>query len=271
MPLKGQRIGCLGGGAMGEALLTGLIEAGLVSPADVFVTDVRPDRLVCLTEKLGVSTANDNARVVSAVDIVILAVKPQAIAGLLTEISPALTVEKIVISIAAGIKTELIQSILDRPVPVVRVMPNTPCLVGAGASAVSAGKYALKEHMDKALAVFGASGRAVPVPEALLDAVTGLSGSGPAFMYLVLEGLVDGAVRMGLPRDVALTLCAQTMFGAAKMVLETGDHPARLKDMVTTPGGTTIAGIAALEEGGVRGHMMKAVGAATMRARELSG
>jgi len=271
VPLKGQKIGCLGGGAMGEALLTGMIQAGLVKPADVFATDVRAERLECLAERLGVNTAHNNTRVVSEVDIVILAVKPQVVSALLAEIAPALTAEKTVISIAAGIKTELIQSFLDRPVPVVRVMSNTPCLVGAGASAVSAGKYAQKEHLDKALAVFGSSGRAVAVPEEFLDAVTGLSGSGPAYMYLVLEGLADGAVRMGLPRDVALILGAQTMFGAAKMVLETGDHPARLKDMVTTPGGTTIAGLAALEEGGVRGHLMKAVVAATGRARELSG
>jgi len=256
---------------MGEALLTGIVRAGLVLPRDIYVADVRRERLEYLAEKLGVNPAAGGASVAEAVDVIILAVKPQVVEAVMREIAPALTPEKTVISIAAGITADDIESFAGRPVPVVRVMPNTPCLVGAGASAVSAGRHAGAEHVEMALAIFGSAGRAVAVPESLLNAVTGLSGSGPAYMYLVLEGLVDGAVRQGLPRDVALVLCAQTMLGAARMVLETGEHPARLKDMVTTPGGTTIAGLAALEAGAVRGHLMKAVEAAVRRARELSG
>lgn len=271
MVLHGLKIGCLGGGAMGEALLTGVIEAGLVSPRDVFVTDVRNERTGYLKEKLGVNAAADNRRAASGADILILAVKPQVVASLLEEIAPDLVPEKSVISIAAGINTGFIEKFFDLPVPVVRVMPNTPCLVGAGASAVSPGKHAQKAHLDQAMAIFSAAGRAEVVPEQLLDVVTGLSGSGPAYMYLILEGLVDGAVRLGLPRSTALLLCAQTMLGAARMVLETGQHPAMLKDMVTTPGGTTIAGLFALEEGGMRGLLMEAVEAATRRSQELSG
>lgn len=271
MALQGLKIGCLGGGAMGEALLTGIIQAGLVPPCDVFVTDVRNERLGYLKEKLGINAVADNRQAAFAADMVILAVKPQAVAALLKEIAPVLVPEKTVVSIAAGVKTDFIQTFFDLPVPVVRVMPNTPCLVGAGASAVSPGKYAQKVHLDQALAIFSAAGRAEVVPESLLDVVTGLSGSGPAYMYLILEGLVDGAVRLGLPRGTALTLCAQTMLGAARMVLETGQHPAVLKDMVTTPGGTTMAGLFALEEEGMRGLLMEAVEAATRRSQELSG
>ncbi|OPX84679.1 MAG: Pyrroline-5-carboxylate reductase [Pelotomaculum sp. PtaB.Bin104] len=270
-PLKGQVIGCLGGGAMGEALVAGLLREGLVKPAALYVSDINPDRLEYLRNKLGVNVTAANIDVVKAADIVILAVKPQVLFPLLEEISPTARVEQTFISIVAGATIEQIQSCFKDRVSVVRVMPNTPCLVGAGACAVSAGKYAGDENMEKALAILAAVGKVLPVPEAMLDVVTGLSGSGPAYMYLLLEGFVDGAVRLGLPRDTARILIAQTMAGAAKMVLETGEHPGKLKDMVTTPGGTTIAGLFALEEGGARALMMKAVAAATARSREMSG
>lgn len=270
MPLKGQKIGFLGGGAMGEALISGLLRAGLATPAAIYISDVKTARLEYLAQKFGVNTTGKNTEVAGKSDIVVLAVKPQVMGPLLLDIAPSARPDQIFISIAAGINTGYIESYLKGPVPVIRVMPNTPCLVGEGASAVSAGKHAGSECVDKALAIFAAAGKAVEVPEALLDIVTGLSGSGPAYMYLILEGLIDGAVKLGLPRDLARVLIAQTMLGAAKMVLETGDHPAELKDQVTTPGGTTMAGLGALEEGGLRSVLMKAVEAAARRSKELS-
>lgn len=270
MPLKGRKIGFLGGGAMGEALLTGLIRTGL-APSVLYVGDISAPRLAYLKQKLGVNTTTDNISMVKEVDIVILAVKPQLAAGVLKNIAVAVRPGQTFISIAAGITTGLIESYLEGHIPVVRVMPNTPCLVGEGASAVSAGKYAGEESIARALAVFAAAGKAVEVPESLLDCVTGLSGSGPAYMYMILEGFIDGAVRLGLPRQVARELIAQTMLGSARMVLESDEHPGKLKDMVTTPGGTTIAGLFALEEGALRSLLMKAVAAATQRSRELSG
>lgn len=256
---------------MGEAILTGLLRRGLVTPGKLFVSDVSPGRLSFFARQLGIQTTGDNDFLGRTVDILILAVKPQVIEPVLNEISAALRPAQLVISIVAGISTKFIELHLQENVPVVRVMPNTPCLVAAGASAISLGKHAGPEHRDEAVAIFDALGKTVVVPEMLLDCVTGLSGSGPAYMYVILEALIDGAVRMGLPRDVATVLGAQTMFGAAKMVLETGRHPGQLKDMVTTPGGTTMAGLFALEEGGLRVSLMNAVAAATRRAGELSG
>lgn len=270
MPLKGQVIGILGGGAMGEALVSGLLRTGLVAASEVYISDINEQRLELLRQKLGVNTA-DNRAVVSAADIVIIAVKPHVAASVLKEIAALARPDQIFISIAAGVTISQVESCLEGPVPVIRVMPNTPCLVGEGASAVSAGRYAGAKSMEAALAIFNAVGTAVEVPEPLLDCVTGLSGSGPAYMYVILESLIDGAVRLGLPGDIAGKLAAQTMLGAAKMVLETTEHPAKLKNMVTTPGGTTAAGLFALEEGALRSVLMKAVAEATRRSREMSG
>lgn len=270
MSLNGQKIGFLGGGAMGEALISGLLRARLVKPSAIYVSDVKAARLEHLKQKFEVNTTAENTEVVRKADIVILAVKPQVMAPLLKEIAPLARPEHTFISIAAGISISYIESYLEGPIPVVRVMPNTPCLVGEGASAVSAGKYATRENIEKALAIFAAVGKAVEVPESLFDCVTGLSGSGPAYMYVILEGFIDGAVNLGLPRDLARVLITQTMLGAAKMVLETGEHPGKLKDNVTTPGGTTIAGLFALEEGALRSLLMKAVSAASRRSKELS-
>jgi len=269
VPLKGQKIGFLGGGAMGEALIAGLLRAGLVEPSGIFVSDADPGRLEYLQKSSGVNISADNGCVAKKADIVILAVKPQVVPPVLKEIAPLAKPEQIFVSIAAGVTTGMIEAALNRPCPVIRVMPNTPCLVGEGASAVSAGMHAGREHVRKVMAIFSAAGRAVEVQESLMDCVTGLSGSGPAYMYLILEGLIDGAVRLGLPRDTAGVLITQTMLGAAKMVLETGEHPGKLKDAVTTPGGTTIAGLYALEEGALRAHLMRAVEAATKRSKEL--
>lgn len=271
MPLKGRKIGCLGGGAMGEAIVAGLLREGLVDAANVIVSDVDRSRLDYLNKKLGISTSVDNTAVVTAADVVIMAVKPHVMVSLLKEVAPAARREQTFISIAAGITIEQLQYYFDQSVPVIRAIPNTPCLVGEGATALSAGKHANESNIEIARAVFAAVGKVVEVPEAFLDAVTGLSGSGPAYMYIIIEALTDGAVRLGLPRETARMLAAQTMLGAAKMVLDTGEHPSKLKDMVTTPGGTTMAGLFALEDGGVRALMMQAVAAATRRSRELSG
>ena len=271
MPLKGKKIGVIGGGAMGEALAGGLIRTGLVEPALVYISDVSAERREQLQEKIGVNTSADNCAVVKQADIIIIAVKPHVAPPVWQEIAAVAGPRQVFISIAAGVTISRIESYLSGPIPVVRVMPNTPALVGEGASAVSPGSYAGKESIEAAMAIFNALGRAVQVPESLLDCVTGLSGSGPAYMYLILESLMDGAVRLGLPHNTARELAAQTMLGAAKMILETTDHPAKLKNMVTTPGGTTAAGLFALEEGALRPVLMKAVAEAARRSREMSG
>lgn len=270
MPLKDLKTGFLGGGAMAEALISGLLSVGIVKPPDIFASDINANRLDYLEQKFGITRADNNTEVVNKADIVILSVKPIVVPLLLKEIAPAARTEQTFISIAAGITIEVIESSLNGPYPVVRVMPNTPCLLGEGASAVSAGKYAGREAVNRALAIFSAVGKAVEVQEPLLDCVTGLSGSGPAYMFLILEGFIDGAVRLGLQRDTARLLIAQTMLGASKMVLETGEHPGKLKDTVATPGGTTIAGLYTLEQGGIRACLMRAVEEAARRSSELS-
>jgi len=242
----------------------------LALPEELYVSDVESCRLNYLQDKLGVNPVVSNEVLVDATGIVILAVKPQVIPDVLREIAFFPSEAKTIISIAAGITTSFIESFFAKPVAVVRVMPNTPCLVGEGISAICPGKYAGQEDMKRAWAIFSSVGKVVVVKENLFDAVTGLSGSGPAYMYMILEALTDGGVLMGLPREVARVLSAQTMLGAARMVLETGEHPAKLKDMVTTPGGTTIAGLFALEEGELRATLMEAVEAATEKARDLS-
>ncbi|WP_307402714.1 pyrroline-5-carboxylate reductase [Desulfofundulus luciae] len=269
LPLTGLAIGCLGGGAMAQALLTGLIKSG-IQAQNLYVSDTRRERLELLHRELGVHTREDNKDLIKETDVVILAVKPQVVEEVLKETGALFQPHQTLISIAAGITTQFIESFLAQPVPVVRVMPNTPCLLGAGASALCLGTYAVARDRERAMAIFSGVGRAVEVPEGLMDAVTGLSGSGPAYMYVILEALADAGVRVGLPRDVALLLSAQTMLGAARMVLETGEHPGRLKNMVTTPGGTAIAGVYALEEGGLRVTLMRAVEEATRRSREMS-
>lgn len=269
MPLTGLKIGSLGGGAMGEALLTGLMKSGF-PPANLYASDVEQKRLAYLQQKLGINAVQNNCRLVEAVDIVVLAVKPQIVGQVLSETGGFFRSGQTLISIAAGVPIKYIEGFLKHPVGVVRVMPNTPCLVGAGASALCAGTHAREEDLSRARAIFSAVGRVVEVPERLMDAVTGLSGSGPAYMFMILDALVDAGLRVGLPRETAFLLSAQTMLGAAKMALESGEHPARLKNLVTTPAGTTIEGIFALEEGGLRCTLMKAVSAATRRSSEIS-
>lgn len=270
MTLEGRKIGFLGGGAMGEALLTGLTARGVVPAQNLFVSDVRRERVVHLADRLGVNPFGDNVALVREVDIVVLAVKPLVLKDVLVEIAPALRTDQMVVSIAAGVPTSYIEALLPDFIPVVRVMPNTPCLVGEGASAVAPGSRAGREHVEQAMAMFSAVGRVVQVSEDMMDAVTGLSGSGPAYVYLIAEALSDAGVNLGLPRDVSLLLAVQTILGAARMILETGEHPARLKDMVTTPGWTTVKGLIELEKGGLRHVLIRAVSAAAERSRELA-
>ncbi|MTI85122.1 MAG: pyrroline-5-carboxylate reductase [Firmicutes bacterium] len=270
MPIT-EKIGFLGGGAMAEALLAGIINSGLLPPGKLYVSDLQPERLAHLKNKLGINIVKGNTELVQQVDIVVLAVKPFVLSDILEDVGESVTSEQLVISIAAGISTPYIEKYLKQGVPVIRVMPNTPCLLGEGALAVAGGKNSLPEHHEKVEEICSSVGTVVLVKENLMDAVTGVSGSGPAYMYLVAEAMADAGVRMGLPRDIALKLGAKTMLGAAKMILETGEHPARLKDMVTTPGGTTIEGLFALEDAGVRAAFARAVEAACNRSGELSG
>jgi pyrroline-5-carboxylate reductase len=269
MTIKGRTVGFLGAGNMGEALIKGLLAAKLVPADAIFATDVRPERLKELDRQYGIQVASDNAELVRRADIVILAVKPQIMDAVATEIAPVVTRRKLLISIAAGVATEKIRARLPRDSRLIRVMPNTPALVLEGATAIAKADGLEPGDLDIAREIFGAVGRVVVLGEEMIDAVTGLSGSGPAYVAIVIESLADGGVRMGLDRATAMTLATQTVLGAAKLLLETGLHPGALKDMVSSPGGTTIAGIAALEEGGLRTTFIKAVERATQRSREL--
>lgn len=264
-----RKIAFLGGGAMAEALIRGIINAGLAGPETLAVSEISDFRRRHLSTTLGIQVFSSNAEAVAFGDILVLAVKPNVIPTVLDEIGRAVRADQLVISIAAGVTLEKIEAKLAQPVPVIRVMPNTPALVGEGASALCRGMDAEPEHMDTARRIFGAVGLAVEVPESLMDAVTGLSGSGPAYAFMAIEALADGGVRAGLPRAIAIDLAAQTLLGAAKMVRETGKHPGELKDMVTSPGGTTIAGVAALEKAGMRSAFIEAVAASSLRAKEL--
>ncbi len=269
MSVKGKKVGFLGAGNMGEAMIRGLLKAGIVPAEDIFVTDVRLDRLQQLGKLYGIHTLSDNSLLVKRVDVVILAVKPQIIHPVLKEVAPAVTPKKLVISVAAGVPTAALRADLPRGVRLIRVMPNTPALVLEGMTAVAKADGLQKGDLETAEEIFGAVGKVVVLEEEALDAVTGLSGSGPAYVALMIEALTDGGVKVGLDRLTAMTLAAQTVLGSAKLLIETGAHPGQLKDMVTSPGGTAIAGIAALEEGGVRRTLISAVERATLRSREL--
>jgi pyrroline-5-carboxylate reductase len=262
-------IGFLGAGQMASALASGWLKAGLVDPSRSLAADPVPIARTKFLEVTGVQAIDSNRKVVESCDVLVLAVKPQVMAAVLAEIKPQLAPRHLVISIAAGVTLASLRDASPGGTRIVRVMPNTPCLVGASATGYAAGPAATPDDTALVGKLFGVVGKAFVVPEHLLDAVTGLSGSGPAFVYLMIEALADGGVRMGLPRGVAQALAAQTVFGSAKMVLETGQHPAALKDAVASPGGTTIAGLHALERAGLRGALMDAVEAATRRSQEL--
>jgi len=268
MTIKGKKIGFLGGGNMGEALIRGIVKTGIVPPQELFVTDVRLDRLEELSRMYGLHTLSDNALLVRRVDVVILAVKPQILKAVLQEIAPA-TPGKLLVSIAAGVSTTEIRRHLPAGTRLIRCMPNTPALVLEGATALARGRDLAPGDLETAQAIFEAVGRVVVLEEEHMDAVTGLSGSGPAYIALVVEALADGGVKVGLDRQTAMTLATQTVLGSARLLLETGAHPGQLKDMVTSPGGTSIAGIHTLEAGGLRRTLIDAVERATLRSREL--
>jgi pyrroline-5-carboxylate reductase len=259
----------LGAGNMASAMLRGLVAQHICEPSRIYATDVRPESLQGLVSTLGIQGAASNRDACAAADVIVLAVKPQVLESVVTEVADVLSDHKLVVSIVAGVPIARIQRWLGGRGRVIRTMPNTPAMVGAGATAMSAGPGVTEADMDIARRLFEATGTVVRVEERLLDAVTGLSGSGPAFAFVAIEALSDAGVRAGLARDVATRLAAQTLLGAAKMVLETGEHPARLKDMVTSPAGTTIAGVAALDAHGFRHALHAAVEAATARSKEL--
>jgi len=263
------RIGFIGAGQMATALARGWLAAGLVTPDRLAASDPVAAARQRFQAETGVVASVENAPVVAAGDLLLLAVKPQTMTAVLDELRGLLQPRHLVVSIAAGVTLRQLREGLGDGCRLVRVMPNTPCLVGASAAGYSPAETATPEDValvDRLLNVVGTAKR---LPETLLDAVTGLSGSGPAFVAVIVEALADGGVRMGLPRDVALSLAAQTVLGSARMILEANLHPAQLKDMVASPGGTTIAGLHALERGGLRAALMDAVEAATKRATEL--
>ena len=266
---KGSTIGFLGAGNMAGALVKGLLAAKVVSASGILVSDVSADRLSCFHQTHGVRIATDNHALVRESDILVLAVKPQVMGNVLEAVGGEVRSEQLVISVAAGVPTSVIESQLPKGARVIRSMPNAPATVLAGATAIARGSHATDRDLEVARAMFAAVGCVVSLDESLLDAATGLSGSGPAYVMLMIEALADGGVKVGLPRATALLLAAQTVLGSAKLLLDTGEHPGRLKDMVTSPGGTSIAGLAALESGGLRSALINAVEAATLRAHAL--
>lgn len=263
------RLAVIGAGKMGETLIASLIGSGAIVPESVIATAKRRERLDVIAERFGVATTRDNRAAAADADVVLLCVKPQVGSAVLEEIRSVLDRDKTLLSIIAGLTTVAIERHVDEGVPVVRAMPNTPSRVGCGMTAVCGGRWAEDRHLELGRALFARVGRSLVLEEKYFDAVTGLSASGPAFIYIVIEALAEGGVKVGLPRDVATELAAQTCFGAAQMVLETGHHPALLKDEVTTPAGCTMDGILKLEEGGLRVTLIKAVVEARRRAQEL--
>jgi pyrroline-5-carboxylate reductase len=267
--MKNKPLGFVGAGNMAAALVKGLLHAQVVPPEGIIVSDVKAERLAFLKEEHGIRTTQDNHELVRASDVVVLSVKPQVIDKVLTLIGGDIRSSQLVVSVAAGVPVAALESRLPEGTHVVRSMPNTPATVQAGATAIAPGTHATEDDLAVARALFEAVGRVVTLDESLLDAVTGLSGSGPAYIMLMIEAMADGGVKVGLHRDTALLLAAQTVYGSAKLLLETGEHPGRLKDMVTSPGGTAIAGLHTLESGGLRRTLIDAVEAATNRAAAL--
>jgi pyrroline-5-carboxylate reductase len=262
------RVAVLGAGKMGGILLQAFLKQNLFAAEQIHATVGHAERAVALSTQWGVDVSTNNLEAAKQSDLILLGVKPFQVPGLIDEIRPALTKDKMLLSFAASVKTRAIEDAAGLEIAVVRAMPNTPSALGAGAAALCRGRYVSAKQMELAERIFETVGRTVTVDEKHMDAVTGLSGSGPAYIYIIIEALAEAGVKVGLSRDVATQLAAQTAFGAAKMVLETGYHPALLKDAVTTPAGCTIDGILELEEGGLRVTLIKAVMRATERAKQ---
>jgi len=267
----GKKVAVIGGGKMGGILAGGMVTRKILAAKNITVTDIDPARLDDLRSSLKVQVTADNRKAVKDADIIILAVKPQSFPETLKGIRTAAGPSKLFISIAAGVTTEFIEKALSKKPRVLRVMPNVNALAGEGAAAVARGHFTKKDDVQYALAILNAVGLAVEVDEKHMDAVTGLSGSGPAYCFLMIEALTDAGVQLGLARDLSEKLAAQTMLGSARLCLESGQHPAQLKNMVTSPGGTTAAGLKVLEEGKIRATLTAAVEAAARRAKELAG
>jgi len=264
------RIAVLGAGKMGGILLQAFLKENLFAAEKIHATVTHAERALALSTQWGVDVGTDNVAAVRQADLVLIGVKPFQVANLVAEIKPALTPGKTVVSFAASVKTAAIEEAAGLEIGVIRAMPNTPSALGAGVAALCRGRYVTDAQMELARRMFETVGRTVLVDEKHMDAVTGLSGSGPAYLYIIIEALAEAGVKVGLPRDIATQLAAQTAYGSAKMVLETGYHPALLKDAVTTPAGCTIDGILELEEGGLRVTLIKAVMRATERAKQLA-
>jgi pyrroline-5-carboxylate reductase len=270
-PLAGLKVAILGAGKMGGILLQAFLKSKVLEPDQIVATVGHEDRAGQLSAQWGVDVSTDNVAAAAWADLILIGVKPIQVPELIQQIRPSLTPSKLLISIAASVRTTAIEAAAGMDIGVVRAMPNTPSMLGAGIAALNRGRFASEEQLELAAFLFTTIGRTVVVEEKHMDAVTGLSASGPAYIYIIIESLAEAGVKVGLPRDIATMLAAQTTFGAAKMVLETGYHPALLKDAVTTPAGCTIDGILELEEGGLRVTLIKAVMRATQRAKELAG
>jgi pyrroline-5-carboxylate reductase len=264
------RVAVLGAGKMGGILLQAFLKENLFAADKIHATVGHAERALALSTQWGVDVSTNNLEAVRQSDLILIGVKPFQVADLIAEIKPALTPAKTLVSFAASVKTRSIEEAAGMQIAVIRAMPNTPSALGAGAAALCRGRFVSDQQMELAQRLFETVGRTVLVDEKHMDAVTGLSGSGPAYLYIIIEALAEAGVKVGLPRDIATQLAAQTAYGAAKMVLETGYHPALLKDAVTTPAGCTIDGILELEEGGLRVTLIKAVMRATERARQLA-
>ena len=268
--LASAHVAVLGAGKMGGILLQAFLKNHLLQPDQLHATVHHQHRAEELSRHLGITVSTDNLAAAGSADILLLGVKPSQVPEVVTEIAPALSKEKLLISFAASVQTQAIERAAGCSVPVVRAMPNTPAAVAAGITALCGGSFCGVGEMALAQQIFRTVGRTVVVDEKHMDAVTGLSGSGPAFLYIIIEALAEAGVNVGLPREIATLLAAQTTLGSARMVIETGSHPALLKDAVTTPAGCTVDGILELEEGGLRVALIKAVKRASQRARELS-
>jgi len=267
--LKEKKIGIIGTGNMGEALIDGLLHSRSSVPENIICSDVKKEKLKTVREKYGITSKTNNPDVVKASDIIIYAIKPQIMTKILKETADFLDLSKIIISIAAGVPLSAIESCLNKELRLVRVMPNIAAFVREGASAIAPGRHTSEGDLKIAKAVFDSVGKSVIIEESLMDAITGLSGSGPAYIFLIVDALADAGVKMGIARDDALFLSSQTVLGAAKLLMDTKEHPGKLKDKVTSPGGTAIVGLHTLEEGGLRTTLINAVEAATNRAKEL--
>ncbi len=262
-------IGFIGAGKMGGAIIKGLLSSGFAKKEDIIASEATEQLAEKTSKSLGISVITDNKELVQKSDVIIFATKPFVIKEVLKNASSEITTQKLVLSIAAGVSVDSIESIIGQDIPIIRVMPNTPALVNEGMTAISRNSSVSEDQIQYAKKLFSNVGRCIEVPEKHLDSVTGISGSGPAFFYLIIEALADGGVKMGIPKQEALELAAQTALGAAKMVLESGKHPSILKDEVTTPGGCTAVGLSVLENEGVRAALIETVEKTTNAAKGL--